>query len=31
MRFLCFEYRTHLEQRYGKDFLPEDTTIQNGG
>jgi gluconate 2-dehydrogenase alpha chain len=30
-RFLehFFEYRTHLEQRYGKDFLPEDTTIQD--
>jgi gluconate 2-dehydrogenase alpha chain len=26
-----FEYRTHLEQRYGKDFLPEDTTIQDWG
>jgi gluconate 2-dehydrogenase alpha chain len=32
-RFLphFFEYRTHLEQRYGKDFLPEDTTIQDWG
>jgi gluconate 2-dehydrogenase alpha chain len=30
-RFLehFFEYRTHLEERYGKDFLPEDTTIQD--
>jgi gluconate 2-dehydrogenase alpha chain len=26
-----FEYRTHLEQRYGPDFLPEDTTIQDWG
>ena len=32
-RFLphFFEYRTHLEQRYGKDFLPTDTTIQDFG
>jgi gluconate 2-dehydrogenase alpha chain len=32
-RFLphFFEYRTHLEQRYGPDFLPEDTTIQDWG
>lgn len=32
-RFLpyFFEYRTHLEQRYGKGFLPEDTTIQDWG
>ncbi len=32
-RFLpyFFEYRTHLEQRYGKSFLPEDTTIQDWG
>lgn len=32
-RFLdyFFEYRTHLEQRYGKDFLPEDCTIQDWG
>lgn len=32
-RFLpyFFEYRTHLEQRYGKNFLPEDTTIQDWG
>ncbi|MCC6313088.1 MAG: GMC family oxidoreductase, partial [Thermomicrobiales bacterium] len=32
-RFLSyfFEYRSHLEQRYGKDFLPEDTTIQDWG
>jgi gluconate 2-dehydrogenase alpha chain len=32
-RFLpyFFEYRTHLEQRYGKDFLPADTTIQDWG
>ncbi len=26
-----FEYRTHLEQRYGAGFLPEDTTIQDWG
>jgi gluconate 2-dehydrogenase alpha chain len=26
-----FEYRTHLEQRYGRGFLPEDTTIQDWG
>ncbi len=26
-----FEYRTHLETRYGKTFLPEDTTIQDWG
>ena len=26
-----FEYRTHLEQRYGKSFLPADTTIQDWG
>jgi gluconate 2-dehydrogenase alpha chain len=32
-RFLdyFFEYRSHLEQRYGKSFLPEDTTIQDWG
>ena len=32
-RFLphFFEYRTHLEDRYGPDFLPEDTTIQDWG
>jgi gluconate 2-dehydrogenase alpha chain len=32
-RFLphFFEYRTHLENRYGPDFLPEDTTIQDWG
>jgi len=32
-RFLphFFEYRSHLEQRYGPDFLPEDTTIQDWG
>jgi gluconate 2-dehydrogenase alpha chain len=32
-RFLdyFFEYRTHLEQRYGPNFLPEDTTIQDWG
>jgi gluconate 2-dehydrogenase alpha chain len=32
-RFLSyfFEYRTHLEQRYGKKYLPEDTTIQDWG
>jgi gluconate 2-dehydrogenase alpha chain len=32
-RFLdhMFEYRTHLEQRYGKNFLPADTTIQDWG
>lgn len=30
-RFLehFFNYRTHLEERYGKDFLPADTTIQD--
>ena len=26
-----FEYRSHLEQRYGRNFLPEDTTIQDWG
>ncbi len=26
-----FEYRTHLENRYGAGFLPEDTTIQDWG
>jgi gluconate 2-dehydrogenase alpha chain len=32
-RFLdyFFEYRTHLEQRYGKGFLPENSTIQDWG
>jgi gluconate 2-dehydrogenase alpha chain len=32
-RFLdyFFEYRTHLEQRYGAGFLPQDTTIQDWG
>jgi gluconate 2-dehydrogenase alpha chain len=32
-RFLdyFFEYRTHLEQRYGASFLPADTTIQDWG
>jgi gluconate 2-dehydrogenase alpha chain len=32
-RFLphFFEYRSHLEQRYGPDYLPEDTTIQDWG
>jgi gluconate 2-dehydrogenase alpha chain len=32
-RFLdyFFEYRTHLEQRYGPRFLPDDTTIQDWG
>lgn len=32
-RFLphFFEYRSHLEQRYGKDYLPKDTTIQDWG
>lgn len=32
-RFLdyFFQYRTHLEQRYGKNFLPPDTTIQDWG
>jgi gluconate 2-dehydrogenase alpha chain len=32
-RFLSdfFEYRTHLENRYGRDFLPADTTIQDWG
>ena len=24
-------YRTHLEERYGPDYLPEDTTIQDWG
>jgi gluconate 2-dehydrogenase alpha chain len=30
-RFLphFFNYRTHLEQRYGKNFLPADATIQD--
>lgn len=30
-RFLdyFFKYRTHLEERYGKNYLPEDTTIQD--
>jgi gluconate 2-dehydrogenase alpha chain len=30
-RFLphFFTYRSHLEKRYGKNFLPEDTTIQD--
>ncbi len=30
-RFLdhFFNYRSHLEERYGPDFLPEDTTIQD--
>jgi gluconate 2-dehydrogenase alpha chain len=30
-RFLpyFFQYRTHLEQRYGAKFLPSDTTIQD--
>jgi len=26
-----FEYRSHLENRYGTGFLPEDTTIQDWG
>ncbi len=26
-----FEYRSHLEARYGKSFLPKDTTIQDWG
>ena len=26
-----FNYRSHYEQRYGMDFLPEDTTIQDWG
>lgn len=32
-RFLdyFFQYRTHLEERYGKDFLPEDCTVQDFG
>ncbi len=32
-RFLdhFFQYRSHLENRYGPDFLPEDTTIQDWG
>src|SRR5579871_6284224 len=32
-RFLdyFFEYRTHLEQRYGANFLPPDMTIQDWG
>jgi gluconate 2-dehydrogenase alpha chain len=32
-RFLpyFFEYRSHLEGRYGKKFLPADTTIQDWG
>lgn len=32
-RFLphFFEYRSHLEKRYGRDYLPEDTTIQDWG
>ena len=32
-RFLdyFFEYRTHLEQRYGQSFLPENSTIQDWG
>jgi gluconate 2-dehydrogenase alpha chain len=32
-RFLphFFEYRSHLEQRYGAGFLPEETTIQDWG
>ena len=32
-RFLphFFEYRSHLAQRYGAGFLPEDTTIQDWG
>jgi gluconate 2-dehydrogenase alpha chain len=32
-RFLphFFTYRTHLEERYGKSFLPPDTTIQDWG
>lgn len=32
-RFLpyFFQYRSHLEQRYGRDFLPPDTTIQDWG
>ncbi|MCA9878209.1 MAG: GMC family oxidoreductase [Thermomicrobiales bacterium] len=32
-RFLptAFVYRTHLEERYGKHFLPKDTTIQDWG
>ena len=32
-RFLphFFEYRSHLEQRYGPNYLPADTTIQDWG
>ncbi len=32
-RFLdyFFEYRSHLEERYGKNFLPEDCTVQDFG
>src|SRR4051794_6687105 len=32
-RFLphFFNYRSHLEQRYGAGFLPQDTTIQDWG
>src|SRR2546428_4265399 len=32
-RFLphFFEYRTHLEQRYGRAFLPDNSTIQDWG
>src|ERR1700704_4740053 len=32
-RFLdyFFQYRTHLEQRYGPNFLPADSTIQDWG
>jgi len=26
-----FRYRSHLNERYGEDFLPEDTTIQDWG
>lgn len=26
-----FNYRSHYEQKYGPDFLPEDTTIQDWG
>jgi len=26
-----FEYRTHLEQRYGAGFLPDNSTIQDWG
>src|ERR671937_1366394 len=28
---IFFEYRSHLEQRYGNNFLPQDTTIQDWG